>query len=529
MNFKEYDIIFRNLKIVDGTGNPTFYGDIAISDDTIVKVGKVLKKAKEEYDCEGLTAAPGFIDIHNHSDISILTQPFAKNYVFQGVTTLVVGNCGESGAPIAENNTSLFLAENLDRNKCNFETFDEYLGVLENSRKSVNIATLIGHGNICSAVIGMENKKPSKDDLEEMKKLVKEAMESGAFGLSTGLIYDPGVFADREEIIELAKVVAEYDGIYNTHMRNESDLLIESLFESIDIGRRSGARVQISHLKASGKRNFGLAKTALDLMEYYRRFGVEVTCDVYPSTFGNTGLQNCLPPWTREKGKDEFLKILKDSDKRLRIVNELSRPSVEWENILLDAGFDETIVSNSVNLSEYEGKSITEISKLLGIDPYETIFHILLNDPDTFIIVGGMSENDVQYILAHDLSMACSDGLIVEFGKDMPHPRNYMAFTKVLSKYVRDENILSLERAISKMTNLPAWKLGLGDRGIIKPGFKADLAIFDLWKVDTKAKHGEPHHYSEGMEYVVVNGKIVLRDGNVTGEMPGILLRKNCK
>lgn len=529
MNCQEYDIVFRNLKIVDGTGNPTFYGDIAISGDTIIEVGKVLKRAKEEYDCEGLTAAPGFIDIHNHSDISILTEPFGKNYISQGVTTLVVGNCGESGAPINKNNLNglSFISGNSDEDKYNFEAFDEYLKFLESNKKSINVATLIGHGNIRSVVIGMENKKPSKDDLKEMKKLVKEAMESGAFGFSTGLIYDPGVFADRDEIIELAKVVAGYDGLYSTHMRNESDLLIESVLEAIDVGRKSGVRVEISHLKASGKRNYGLTKTALELMEYYRRFGVEVTCDVYPCIFANTGLENCLPPWTRAKGREEFLRILEDSEKKSRIVSELSKPSVEWENILLDAGFDETILCNVENLSEYEGKSITEVSKLLDMDPYETIFYVLLNDPDISVIVGGMSENDVQYILRHDLSMVCSDGLIVKFGEGIPHPRSYMAFTRVLSKYVRDENILSLENAIKKMTNLPAWKLGLNDRGTIKPGFKADLAILDLWKVNTKAEYGDPHHYSQGMKYVVVNGKIVWNDGEVTGEMPGVVLRKN--
>lgn len=524
-----YDIIFRNLKIVDGTGTPGFYGDIAVKNDMIVNVGKISKKAKQEYDCEGLIAAPGFIDIHNHSDISILTEPYAKNYISQGVTTLAVGNCGMSGAPVNESNIELLSTLVMDTygNEFRFDTFDQYIDNLENSKKTVNIAPLIGHGNIRSVVMGMENKKASQNDMKKMKKIVKEAMECGAFGLSTGLIYDPGIFADKSEIIELAKVVAEYDGIYSTHMRNESDLILDSVLEAIEVGCKSGVRVQISHLKASGERNFGLTKTALELMEYYRRFGLEITCDVYPCIFSNTGLENCLPSWTREDGREGFLKILNDKEKREKIVDELCRTSIKWENILLDAGFDETILCNTTKLSEYEGKTISEVAKILDINPYEAIFHILLIDPDISVIAGGMSEDDVQYILKHDLSMVCSDGAIVEFGEGKPHPRNYMAFTRILSKYVREENVLPLEKAINKMTNLPAWKLGLNDRGIIKPGFKADLAIFDLWNVKTKADYGDPHHYSDGMKYVVINGKIVYKDSNFTGEMPGIVLKKN--
>jgi N-acyl-D-amino-acid deacylase len=319
-------------------------------------------------------------------------------------------------------------------------------------------------------------------------------MESGCFGMSTGLIYDPGIHSDTEELIELTKIVAEYDGIYATHMRNESDFLIDSVIEAITIARRSGVRAQISHLKTSGKRNFGLDQTVLQLMEYYRRFGVEITCDTYPCIFGHTGLENCFPLWTRTKGMVHFQNILKQKDNREKIKYELSRPSIGWENILLDAGFDETIISGSKKFKEYEGKSINELSVILNKDPFDIIFYLVTNDPGIAILVGGLGKEDMEYVLQHPLSMICSDAQVMKKNQVMCHPRNYRAFTKILSKFVREDHLLTLEEAIRKMTSFPAWKLGLGDRGLIKPGFKADLAIFDLWNVKYKSEYGDPPH-----------------------------------
>lgn len=529
---KSYDLVFKNLKIIDGTGAPAFYGDIGIKNDTIMDIGKISGQALQEYDCSGLIAAPGFIDIHNHSDFSIFQEAAARNFTSQGVTTLVTGNCGVSGAPLRPKNREIFEAEWIESFQdklSHWFHFSDFAFDLEKLKKSVNIAPLVGQGNIRGAVMGMENKKASTEQMNQMKQLLRESMESGCFGMSTGLIYDPGIHSDTEELIELTKIVAEYNGIYATHMRNESDFLIDSVIEAITIARSSGVRTQISHLKTSGKRNFGLDQTVLQLMEYYRRFAVEITCDVYPCIFGHTGLENCFPLWTRTKGMVHFLDILKQKDNREKIKYELSRPSIGWENILLDAGFDETIISGSQKFKEYEGKSINELSVILKKDPFDTIFYLVANDPGIAVLVGGLGKKDMEYVLQHPLSMICSDARVMKKNQVMCHPRNYRAFTKVLSKYVREDHLLTLEEAIRKMTSFPAWKLGLGDRGLIKPGFKADLAIFDLWNVKYKSKYGDPHHYSEGMVYVLTNGEMVIYKGQFVEEITGGKLLKKLK
>jgi len=529
---KSYDLVFKNLKIIDGTGAPAFYGDIGIKNDTIMDIGKISGQALQEYNCSGLIAAPGFIDIHNHSDFSIFQAPAARNFISQGVTTLVTGNCGLSGGPLTPKNKEMFEAERIEVTQDKWKHWSHYSDFaldLEKLKKSVNIAPLVGQGNIRGAVMGMENKKASTTQMSQMKQLLRESMESGCFGMSTGLIYDPGIHSDTEELIELTKIVAEYDGIYATHMRNESDFLIDSVIEAITIARSSGVRAQISHLKTSGKRNFGLDQTVLQLMEYYRRFGVEITCDVYPCIFGHTGLENCFPLWTRTKGMVHFLNILKQKDNREKIKYELSRPSVGWENILLDAGFDETIISGSQKFKEYEGKSINELSVILKKDPFDTIFYLVTNDPGISVLVGGLGKEDMEYVLQHPLSMICSDAQVMKKNQVMCHPRNYRAFTKVLSKYVREDHLLTLEEAIRKMTSFPAWKLGLGDRGLIKSGFKADLAIFDLWNVKYKSEYGNPHHYSEGMVYVLTNGEMVIDKGQFVEEIAGGKLLKKLK
>lgn len=527
-NAKTYDIVFKNVKIIDGTGAPSYTGDIGVKDSLIIDAGQCSGTAEVILDCDGLYAAPGFIDMHNHSDSAIFQEPLGRNYISQGVTTLVNGNCGDSAAPYSPKNLERAdeITKGLIKDKAALFSFSDYLESLRSTPTALNIASLVGHGNIRGAVMGLQDVKPGSEDMEAMKKLVREAMESGAFGMSTGLLYDPGVFADTDELVELTKVVAEYGGIYATHMRNESDYLVDSVLEAITIGQQSGARVQISHHKASGKRNWGLVNQTLELMEYYRRLGVEVTCDVYPCVFSCTDLYSLFPGWSREKGKKGFLQLIKSEEVRNKLKKELQRPGKGWENVILDAGFDEIIITATDKAKDCQGKSITRISNEKGMTPYDVIFDMLEKDPDVLVLAGGMNEEDMKYVLRHPLSMVGSDGRVNRTGDGLPHPRYYRAFTKVLTTYARDEAIMPLEAAIKKMSYMAAWKLGINNRGLIKPGFKADMAIFDLWDVKYGSEFNDPHHYSEGMVYVLVNGKFAMKDGKFTEEKPGDILVK---
>jgi len=520
----KFDILLKNLKIIDGSSAPAFYGDIGIKRGIISAIGRINSKSADNIvDCADLIASPGFIDIHNHSDLSIFIAPGAENYLFQGVTTIVSGNCGYSAYPSIDYR----IDKDVKKIITTWNSFKEYYNDIDKLDKKINTAFLIGHNNLRNKIIGSENLKATDDDIKNMQKLLGEGMECGAFGMSTGLIYRPGSFADINEIIELAKIISKYDGIYASHIRNESDSLIDALIEAITIGRKTNTRVQISHYKSSMKRNHGYAQDGLNLMEYYRRRGVEVTCDVYPETSFSMGLRYYLPPFTRNISEYKLNDLLKDKKKRKKIEREISLFSETWENELLDSGHENNIISIHNKYPEFVGKSIKEISKLLKMTESQTVVHLVKEDNQCCMVAKGMCENDVRLILKNRLSMVSSDNLATPINRGMPHPRGYRAFTKVLCKYARDERLLTLEEAIYKMTYFPAWKLGLKDRGLIKENFIADLAIFDYNNVKYTSMYGDSHHYSEGMKYVIVNGKFVILEGKLTKNNPGELIKKN--
>ena len=523
-----FDLIIKNGIIVDGSGAPPFKADIGIVNDTIVKIGNLsVKEAERVIDASNLIVAPGFIDIHNHSDEGIFLVPTADNYVMQGVTTLVIGNCGFSPAPITDENIDVMrvgLKKLLEKfGTIPWRSFPEYMKALGELEKSVNIVTLIGHGTVRSAVLGAGSTQPSERDLKEMICLVRKAMEAGAFGLSTGLIYVPGLFAKTQELIEMAKAIAPFHGIYATHMRNEGVGLLDSIMETITIGISSGVSVEISHLKSTGIPAWGYIKTALSVVENYAERGYDISADAYPYAASSTGLDALLPPWVREGGILKLIERLRDSSILDEISKEFERRGIMEERYL---EWNQIVIAYSEVHKELEGRSIEEIAQLWGIDPVKAIARIITEDDGaTAIIIHSMSEDDVRRALAHPLVAIGSDGSVRRFGEGKPHPRNYGTFPRVISEYVRKHKLLSLPEAIRKMTSLPARKLRLWDRGLIRPGFKADITIFNYHSIKDTATYESPHNYPRGIEYVIVNGIIVVEEGRHTKAKAGRLLK----
>ncbi|MET1129062.1 MAG: D-aminoacylase [Thermoproteota archaeon] len=523
----QYDVIIRGGIILDGTGSPPFRADIGVRGDTIIKIGDLSgAQAEVVVDASELYVSPGFIDIHNHSDVSIFAVPTADNYVLQGVTTIVVGNCGSSPAPLTELNREL-----VERYKklypevnINWKSFPEYLDKLDSLPKKINVAPLVGFGAVRSSVLGFDDVKPTPSQLAEMKEAVDEAMRSGAFGLSTGLIYTPQDYADTSEIIELCKVVARYGGIYSTHMRNEGIRLIDSVMEAVSIGLASGCPVEISHLKAVGKPAWGLVRKALDLIEYYASLGYDVSADVYPYTATSTSLSIVLPPRLREGGAAKLAERLAN----LRSLDEL-RTEIEkaWRSTGRVLEWSQVAVALSPSHPEVEGMTVAEIARSWGVDPVEVVVKLLVDDKGlTSAVYHTLREDDVIEAIKSPYTAIGSDGSIRRYGKGKPHPRSYGTFPRVIARYVRELKVISLPEAMRKMTSLPARKMRLWDRGILRPGMKADIVVFDYYRIHDTATFENPHSYPVGIEYVIVNGKLAVEDGEPTKNMSGRLLRR---
>ncbi len=525
---QRYSLIIKGGVIVDGTGSPPFRADIGVKGDTIAKIGDLTGSSAERIiDASGLIVTPGFIDIHNHSDLGIFAVPTADNYIRQGVTTLVVGNCGFSPAPITELNRdhiekmlrSLGVEE-----QAGWETYPEYLDALDKLEKSINVAPLIGHNTIRGAVMGLEDRRPTRRELREMRRIVQEALRAGAHGLSTGLIYIPGVYAGTEEIIELAKPVGRVGGLYATHMRNEGEMIIDAVTEAIRIGLESGARVEISHLKVSGRANWGKMDTVLGIIEDYARRMYDVSADAYAYTASSTSLTAALPPWAVEGGAGKLVERLKNPEERERIRREIEREGLMSGRRLF---WDDLSISYSPSHPEYEGRKISTLAEEQEIDPFDLVVSLLIEDEaGTGIIIHGMMEEEVRQAISHPLVAISSDGSVKKPGRGKPHPRNYGAFPRIIAKYVREERVLSLPEAVRKMTSLPARKMRLWDRGILRPGMKADIVVFNYHTIKDTATFSNPHSYPKGIYYVIVNGAIVVDEEKHTGAKPGRLLRR---
>ena len=536
-----YDLIISKGRVVDGAGNPWYRGDLAVSEGRIAAVG-VLAEAEAErvIDAGGMVVAPGFVDAHSHSDAETLIYRQMEGTVMQGITTVVAGQCGSSLAPIDPE-----LREELERRaagsmppevefKFTWITFDEYLKEEEKSGLGANVAHLVGHGAIRTAAVGFDARDPTEEELEEMRRLTAEAMEAGAFGLSTGLIYPPGIFARTEEIIELAKVAARYGGVYDSHIRGEGKTLLRAVEEAITIGERAGLPVQISHHKAAAREVWGKSVETLRMMEEARGRGVDVTLDQYPYRAGATGLVSLLPPWAHDGGVEKLLERLRDPEQRERMRRDIEKGLPDWQNFAGEAGWENiyvTYVKTEANRA-VEGRNLSEIREMRG-DPDEfTSLHRLLLEEEGAggMIIFMMEEDDIRRIMQHPLHMVGTDaGSVAPTGimsRGKPHPRHYGTYPRILGRYVREQGLLRLEEAVRKMTSLPAQRFGLLDRGLLRPGMWADITVFNPETVIDKATFKDPHQFPEGIEYVIVGGQVTVDGGEYTGALAGRTLRK---
>jgi N-acyl-D-amino-acid deacylase len=527
-----YDYIIRNGLIVDGCGNPWFRADLGIKNGRIAAIKRsITSKSEKTIDAKKLIVAPGFIDIHSHSDLCLIFDGCAQSKIRQGVTTEVVGNCGMSAAPISKDqkieikrHSSFLLPPGVEVDLA-WNSVAEYLETLEKRGISVNVVTLAGHGNLRIWSLGYSDAKPTKRQIREMKALLEQSIKEGAFGFSTGLMYSPSGYASTDELIELAKVASKSCGIHASHIRNEGERVFDAIKEIIEISKASGVSAEISHIKSQPPEFWGHIPGILGLIEGARRSGVDVTCDAYPYTAGSTYLSAVvLPLWVVEGGIGMLVKKLRDSNLRAKIKKEsLRRHYYRREDC------NRIFICASTRFKEYEGLSIGEVARSKGEDPVDFMLDLLEEDPSIQVILDFMDENEVKYALGHPLTMIGSDGYALNtkgpLGEGKPHPRSYGTFPRVLAKYVREEATIRLEEAIRKMTSYPAQRLGLRARGKIAIGFWADLTLFSMEGIKDEATYLNPHRYPSGIEYVLVNGELVIEEGEHTGAKPGRVLR----
>jgi N-acyl-D-amino-acid deacylase len=530
----QFDVLIRNGRIVDGSGRASYVADVAIKDGRIVKIGQLSQAtATRTIDAHGLVVAPGFIDMLGQSETYLLIDPRAMSKVMMGVTTEITGE-GESIAPINERQ----IKEQEDFLKrynltIDWRTLDEYFKRLEKQGSGVNLGTFVGATQVREYVIGYDDRPPTPQELEQMKKLVADAMRDGALGLSTSLQYVPARFADTAELVELAKVARQYGGIYATHQRSEANTIDASLDEVFEIAQKAQIPVEIWHLKTAYKKNWGRMGHVLTRIQQARDHGLDVTADIYPYIAGSTALSACLPPWALEGGTDKMLERLRDKPTRLRLKKEIAEDHQDWENIYLGSGGPGGVLIGSVvnrELEPLQGKRISEIAAEQKKDPLDVVFDLILADHgQTGAIYFMMSEDDMRAAMkAPFVSFGTDSGSRATDGPlagSKSHPRGWGSYPRILGRYVRDEKLLSLESAIHKMTGGPAARVGLRDRGLIREGMFADITIFDPAKVIDRATFESPNQYPTGIEYVLVNGKISVDKGQRTSALGGRVLR----
>ncbi|MFV0254644.1 MAG: N-acyl-D-amino-acid deacylase family protein [Erysipelotrichaceae bacterium] len=527
--------LIKNGLIVDGTGKKGFEANLLVSDDRIEKIGDFeFPNADKVIDAKGLVVSPGFIDTHSHSDLKILIEPEVQPKVRQGITTEILGQDGISMAPLPEQYISPWrknlagLDGDSDDINWNFKNTEGYLKMIEDVKPGLNESYLVPHGNIRMEAMGLDNKLPNAEELELMRTITRREMEAGAIGLSTGLIYMPCAYSESTEIIEMCKIVAEYDGVFVIHQRSEADTILDSMEEVIKIGRESGVRVHYSHFKVCGKKNWDKIDGVIELLEKAEKEGIKVSFDQYPYVAGSTMLGVILPPWVHDGGTNKVVERLKDPELRKKMVYDIENGIHGWDNFVDFAGLDQIFVT-SVKTKKNEdaiGLSLIELGELRNKDPYEATFDLLMEEENAVGMVDFYgTEEHVQLFMKRKEMNACTDGLLG--GK--PHPRVYGAFPRILGKYVREDGALTLEEAITKMTKKPATTFNMVNRGELKEGYFADICIFNPETVIDKGTYVEPVQFPEGIEYVMINGVLAVEKGNHTGNRAGRVLRKKGK
>jgi N-acyl-D-amino-acid deacylase len=499
---QKYDIVITNGRIVDGTGNPWFKADLGIRNGKIVAIGKLeLFEAREVIYAQNKIVSPGFIDVHMHIEESILTNPKAENFLFDGVTTGITGNCGSSRVDL-----------------------DEFFRELRMVRPGINVGSLIGHNDVREAVMGTANREATTSEQYKMEELVTKAMKNGAFGLATGLIYVPGTYANTSEVVGLAKIASTYGGLYASHIRDEGDQVQSAIDEALQIGREANIPVQISHFKVSSKPKWGFSKMTVDMIERARLEGIDVNVDQYPYTASSTNMGTLLPSWALADGEEAIKTRLTDSVTKAQVVTEMIKQVTNDQRTSYDYAF----VANSRSDSSLNGKNISEINLERGrpntLESEANLICDLVANGGAQMVFHKMNEDDVEHILKYPNTMIASDAGVARFGRGVPHPRAYGTNARVLARYVRDKKVITLEDAVRRMTSLPAQRFKLNDRGILKVGYAADVLIFDENAVQDNATFDRPHAYSTGISHVLVNGKVVIHENYMTGERAGNVL-----
>ncbi len=500
---QEYDILLLNGKIINGTGNAWYYGDLGILDGRIAAIGNLGDKtARKRIDVQQKVIAPGFIDVHGHIEGSIFRRPTADNFIYDGVTTIITGNCGGAA-----------------------DDLNEFFRQLDSAGVSINVASLAGHNTIRRQAVGLENIPVTEMHQRKMDSLMAKAMQDGAVGLSTGLIYLPGMYASTAEVVSLAKVAAAYGGVYASHIRSEGGKVAEAIDEAIEIGRQAGLPVQISHFKVAGRANWGRSAETLGYIKKARAQGYDVTIDQYPYTASSTSLNTQLPDWAQSGGLDSIRKRLADPVIKERIEKEMlaNLKKNKYPN------YSYAVVARHQADSSYNGKSITEINGMKGKknnvkQEIKTVLE-LIDAGGAQMIYHSMNEEDLRHFMVYPHNMVGADAGVSD-GSGMPHPRGYGSNARILGRYVRDEQLISLEEAIRRMTSLAAQKFNLPSRGLLMEGKAADIVVFDPTTITDKSTFTRPHQFSEGFDIILVNGRLVLENGKHTGERSGQVLRK---